>query len=193
MQVAGIRWFKEYGKSPLSHPCHPWVALSNWPGMPELVLDFFVKLNSGTAVLGRGGMPWGFSDPLIVRPTLEDLKPLAQVVAMEGAMVTVLLGLVRTFTQSVERNMNQDLWLEMWASQYCTRWDLYLPQEVSECKDIYLLTHTLCSTRQRGRRSSPAISAAQREIVTWRFHISMGRFHIRLVSGQGQDFPKSSL
>lgn len=36
----------------------------NLPAIPGLALDFFFKLNSGTVVPGRGGMPLGFSDTL---------------------------------------------------------------------------------------------------------------------------------
>ena len=81
----------------------------------------------------------------------------------------------------------------MGASQYCGRWNLYLPQEVFECRRTYLEYHKPGSTRQRGRRSSPATPAAQTEVVAWSFHVSTGRFHSSLESDQGQDFPKYSL
>lgn len=73
----------------------------------------------------------------------------------------------------------------MWTSQYCMRWNLYLPQEAFECKSTYLEDHKPGSTRQRGRRSTPAIPAAQTETVAWSFHILIGGFHTRLASDQG--------
>ena len=76
-----------------------WIS-PNLPAIPELASDFFFKLNSGTVVLGRGGMLLGISDSQInalVYLTLGGLKTRAQVVAMEGSRLVVLFGLVRIF------------------------------------------------------------------------------------------------
>lgn len=45
----------------------------------------------------------------MVCPTLEDLKTLAEGVAMEGVRLMVLFGLVRIFTENIKRNMNKNL------------------------------------------------------------------------------------